>query len=824
MKLIESSFWKATLFAGSLAVMTGGADAATAPYRYYRFLPTKLRDNPQIANSIQMAEFQFILNGTPLPTAGATVSNPGGNNPAGQDPPKVFDGLTSDKYLDFTRTAPLDFDLGSAKSIDSYNFATGDDAPERDPVSWVLYGSNDDSTWIPLDIRTDYAGDPAARSAFQVNPFVVPAALDPVITRYDSDLTVILNGQSTTLNWHIDSADVVSINQGIGAVDPIGSKVVTPPGDSVTTYTISGTNNTKGTTTTASVSIKTVAGGAVTYRYVRFTPVHLRDDAAANSVQLADLYFEIGGNPIAFPALAKATNPGGSNDASNPTANAAEGPMSAIDGLLGTKWLDFNKKPLVIDFSVPTTFDSYVLNTANDSIERDPVQWLLEGSTDGTNFTIIDDMTKFNFPLPIGRGVDTQAIPLPGSSLAAPIGSFSADAPTLVSGQSAILAWSTAQATSVTIDNGIGTVPVSGSFTVSPTVTTTYTLTAHKTGSPDNTAQVTITVINPANTTINYPTFDNAGPELITLGDSSVLNDFANRTLPGNFDRLRLTEDVAGKVGAAWFAKRIDFSQGFDTSFDLSFIGLNPNDIGGADGIGFTIQNVSNSLIPPSPQDKGFATKSFTVNFDSYINTPEVSAATVQIVTNGTVADLIDLPSQFPTVLGSTGTPAAPVSDLTQTTGNAAPYHVRVTYGSGKLNVYMTSVVDGSVVHILTDYAVDLSALGAVDSAGTGYVGFSSRTGSAFEAHDVTAWTLTPGAPGVTTGPLAITSYTVNAAAGTGTLNWSSATGKTYRITGSSDLISWSPLKTAIASGGTTTSSTFTFTPGTKGFFRVEQE
>jgi hypothetical protein len=135
----------------------------------------------------------------------------------------------------------------------------------------------------------------------------------------------------------------------------------------------------------------------------------------------------------------------------------------------------------------------------------------------------------------------------------------------------------------------------------------------------------------------------------------------------------------------------------------------------------------------------------------------------------------------------------------------------------------VTSVVDGSVVHILTDYAVDLSALGAVDSNGKGYVGFSSRTGSAFEAHDVTAWTLTTGVP-VTTGPLAITSYTINAAAGTGTLNWSSAAGKTYRITSSSDLTSWTSLKTAIASGGATTSSTFTFTPGAKGFFRIEQE
>ncbi|MDB6080025.1 MAG: gdhB 2, partial [Akkermansiaceae bacterium] len=257
--------------------------------------------------------------------------------------------------------------------------------------------------------------------------------------------------------------------------------------------------------------------------------------------------------------------------------------------------------------------------------------------------------------------------------------------------------------------------------------------------------------------------------------------------------------------------KRVDFSQGFDTIFDLSFITLTPGS-SGADGVGFTIQNQGNSSMPPS--EKGFTAKSFTVNFDSYINDDtEKSAATIQIVTNGNIEKIINLPTEFPTALG------AGVTDFTQSTGGAAPYPVRVTYGSGLLNIYVNSV------QVLTNYPINLSTLGAVDASGKGYVGFSARTGGIFEAHDVTAWSLTPGAPVSTGNPLAITASSINAATGALSLTWTSNAAKTYRITASTDLTTWTTvLKSGIASGGSTTTSATTFTPGAKGFFRVEEE
>jgi len=69
-------------------------------------------------------------------------------------------------------------------------------------------------------------------------------------------------------------------------------------------------------------------------------------------------------------------------------------------------------------------------------------------------------------------------------------------APTNINqGQSSLLSWTTTGASTVTINNGVGTVPANGSHNVSPATTTTYTLTATGAdGVTSVTAAVTVTV------------------------------------------------------------------------------------------------------------------------------------------------------------------------------------------------------------------------------------------------------------------------------------------------------------------------------------------
>ncbi|HET7706780.1 MAG TPA: hypothetical protein VFM36_11885 [Thermoanaerobaculia bacterium] len=70
---------------------------------------------------------------------------------------------------------------------------------------------------------------------------------------------------------------------------------------------------------------------------------------------------------------------------------------------------------------------------------------------------------------------------------------FRADPPSAGPGQAVTLRWSTVNATSVSIDNGVGPQPPSGSVAVRPALTTTYTLTATGSGG-SATATVTVTI------------------------------------------------------------------------------------------------------------------------------------------------------------------------------------------------------------------------------------------------------------------------------------------------------------------------------------------
>jgi hypothetical protein len=71
--------------------------------------------------------------------------------------------------------------------------------------------------------------------------------------------------------------------------------------------------------------------------------------------------------------------------------------------------------------------------------------------------------------------------------------SFTATPPTITAGQTSMLSWTTANATSVSINFGVGSQPPNGSVPVSPAVTTTYTLTATGPGGTSN-ATTTVTV------------------------------------------------------------------------------------------------------------------------------------------------------------------------------------------------------------------------------------------------------------------------------------------------------------------------------------------
>ncbi|MFP3869649.1 MAG: hypothetical protein ACLFVT_02055 [Syntrophobacteria bacterium] len=95
--------------------------------------------------------------------------------------------------------------------------------------------------------------------------------------------------------------------------------------------------------------------------------------------------------------------------------------------------------------------------------------------------------------------------------------SFSANPQSIKRDETSTLTWNTEYADAVSIEPEIGSVDASGSWAVTPTETTPYTLTALGPGGTTS-REVTVTVYQPPSVTIR------ADPESIFYGDSSTLS------------------------------------------------------------------------------------------------------------------------------------------------------------------------------------------------------------------------------------------------------------------------------------------------------------
>ena len=153
------SVWLLLLLLCHAASATGVAANTTAShfgdpsvtYRYVQFKATGLRGGQ---NAVQLAEFAFYnADGQQMYMSAAT--NPGGDHPPDGAPGNAIDGELSTKWFDGNNGGIIiDFSImGGGRDLQTYTWATADDSPGRDPVSWTLQGSADKQNWVSLDAR-----------------------------------------------------------------------------------------------------------------------------------------------------------------------------------------------------------------------------------------------------------------------------------------------------------------------------------------------------------------------------------------------------------------------------------------------------------------------------------------------------------------------------------------------------------------------------------------------------------------------------------------------------------------------------------------------
>ncbi|HVT04502.1 MAG TPA: Ig-like domain-containing protein [Thermoanaerobaculia bacterium] len=201
------------------------------------------------------------------------------------------------------------------------------------------------------------------------------------------------------------------------------------------------------------------------------------------------------------------------------------------------------------------------------------------------------------------------------------ITSFTASPSTINSGQTSTLAWTTSNATSVSIDHGVGTVANDGSTVVSPNSTTTYTLTATNAGGT-TTRSVTVTV-NSGGTAINSFT---ANPSVIRSGASSLLSWSTSGA-----STIIITPDV-GSVSASG-AQTV--SPRTTTTYTITASGA------GSETAQTTVTVLDLSLSPSSATIERLGSASFNVSLS------QAQSADVQVTLTSSDPAIAAFPSQI---------------------------------------------------------------------------------------------------------------------------------------------------------------------------------
>ena len=357
--------------------------------------------------------------------------------PSGETPEYAVDGIvpsdsSKSKWLDF-RLSPgrtladrdrvwLRINFAAAQRITHYNWATGNDAPDRDPAAWRFQGSHNGLTWTDLDVKTNYVATGDRNAWVTENGFSVTSQNTAADTVNDAETvivregaTLLLDGVSETIGG-LAGAGTITINDATLTADtPAGMTNWfggTLNGNGAFAKTGEGAQNFHGAYQTAgdlTVKAGNLVLGDIPYRWFRFTVK--KNKSNVNVTQFSELALYGADGKRQNIGLTLGTNvetltPG---QVASPAAYALGNPTTEnasmlFDGLTTTKWCPNFNTPSVTDPATHRTvvmrldndasaITAYNLCSANDYAERDPITWTLETSADGDTWIPLDTRT-----------------------------------------------------------------------------------------------------------------------------------------------------------------------------------------------------------------------------------------------------------------------------------------------------------------------------------------------------------------------------------------------------------------------------------------------
>ncbi len=311
----------------------------------------------------------------------------------------------------------------------------------------------------------------------------------PTISSFAATPSELTAGQSAVLSWSVKGATALRIDPDIGAVT--GTSLDVSPA-ATTTYTLTATN--AAGNATRQVTVTVAAAGAPSIASFTADPATIAAGASttlswsvtgATAISIdPDIGALTGTSRTVSPAATTlytltATNAAGSATRQVTVTVAAAGAPSIAS---------FTADPATIAAEDTSTLSWSVSGATSLQIDPDV------GAVTGTSRTVSPAATTtYTLTATNAAGSATRQVTVTVAAAGAPsIASFTADPTTIAVDDVSTLSWTVSGATSLRIDPDVGAV-TGADIDVSPSATTTYTLTATN-DSGSSTRQVTVAV------------------------------------------------------------------------------------------------------------------------------------------------------------------------------------------------------------------------------------------------------------------------------------------------------------------------------------------
>jgi predicted alpha-1,2-mannosidase len=119
-------------------------------------------------------------------------------NGPGETASKLLDNNSNTKWLTHASTGWVVYKFATPQLVTGYALTSANDAPERDPKNFTVEGSNDGTTWNPIDSQTDQT------FSVRQNVYVYPTTNTTSYTQYRLTVTANAGGPLTQLaDWDL---------------------------------------------------------------------------------------------------------------------------------------------------------------------------------------------------------------------------------------------------------------------------------------------------------------------------------------------------------------------------------------------------------------------------------------------------------------------------------------------------------------------------------------------------------------------------------------------------------------------------------------------